>query len=571
MIQIGALDSQEATIYTDAVSGYPPLAKGLQRLSSAKKVIGHNIIGYDYEVIERFYPGTLRREQIVDTLMMARLKEPTERNHQLEELGKRLKVLKGTFAGPWDTVTPDMLAYAAQDIIVTRAVYEWAKEVLEWGDSLQNETDTQWALMAQERNGFRLDMDAAYALEARLRQLLADEAETVKDVFPPMWVLKDRTPFIPARDDRRMGYVAGAPVCKVTLQHFNPGSRQQVGVRLMRMGWKPKQFGKDGYPTVDEKVLGALPYPEAQRLVAYFGIAKKLGQLSDGKAAWLKLVKPDGRVYGRVIGNGAVTGRMAHSGPNMANIDSDHDMRAVWVASLGYVLVGADAAGLEARMLAHYLGYYDGGAYRDILLNGDPHTANANACNERGLPINRGGAKTLLYALMYGAQDPKLGRTVQENLKDLGLPKLKMPDRTIGKVARSAIEGSMQGLETLVKTLKARSQKQGFVKGLDGRRLKIRSAHAILNTLLQGAGAIIMKKALALMTDPNSCWGQQLGPIWRLCANVHDEIQAECLPEYAEGLGKWLVHCIVRAGEFYNLRCPLDGESKVGDNWSKTH
>ena len=563
-IQIGSLNGPDVTLYKG-----PTLAAGLKRLHDAPQVLGHNFISYDYVVIERFHPGTLVESQVVDTMALSRLKNPTAKDHTLATLGKALGVYKGDWKGPWDTLTPEMEEYAKQDIVVVRAIFHSLKSVLAWGHAADTEHSVQWALAAQERNGFKLDLEYATRLEGHLRGELLIEAEAVKSVFPPVWISAGE--FTPKGNNKKQGYNAGCPLTKVRLEYFNPSSRIQIGKRLQGLGWKPKDFGKDAYPTVDEKILVTLPYPEAKRLVRYFTISKKLGQLSDGKGGWLKLVQPDGRVRGRVNGNGAITCRMAHSKPNTANIDSSPEMRRCWIARDGWVLVGADASALEACMFAHFLHRYDNGSYRDkyILSDEDLHTANMNAIKAQGIVVARQGAKRLLYAKLYGAQFPKLGRTVKEEQRAAGIAVSVGPDKVIGAKVNQALERTLIGIKPLTAKLQEVCKaNKGWIRGLDGRSMVIKSQHSILNTLLQGAGALVMKKALAILWERGK---GTYGHLWAFCANVHDEWQMECQPDFAEELGQMAVQAIRDAGTFYKLRCPLDGEFKVGSNWSETH
>lgn len=563
-IQIGSLNGTDATLYKG-----PTLQDGLARLHAAPQVLGHNFCAYDFVVIERFYPGTIVESQVVDTMVMSRLKNPTAKDHTLATLGKALGVYKGDFKGPWTELTPEMEAYALQDIHVGRAIFKSLKSVLSWGDALEIEHAVQWALAAQERNGFKLNVEYAIELEARLREELEVEAQAVKSVFPPIWVSVGE--FTPKGNNKAMGYNKDCPLTKVKLEYFNPSSRIQIGKRLMGLGWKPRDFGADSYPTVDEKVLVTLPYPEAKRLVRYFTISKKLGQLSDGKGGWLKLVQKDGRVHGRVNGNGAITCRMAHSKPNMGNVDKSPEMRRCWIPREGWVLVGADASGLEARMFAHFLYRYDNGAYRDtyILSDNDLHTANAEAIKRQNIVVSRQGAKRLLYAKMYGAQPPKLGRTVKEEQRAANMPVAPGSDKLLGMAVNRALEKSLKGIKDLTEKLKEVCKiNKGWIKGLDNRPMVIKSQHSILNTLLQGAGALVMKKALAILWERGK---GTYGHKWAFCANVHDEWQMECQPDFAEELGQMAVQAIRDAGTFYKLRCPLDGEFKIGPDWSTTH
>lgn len=561
-IQVGTVTGTDVTVY-GTLPGYSPISEGLARLKAARKLVGHGVIRYDCPLLDKLHPGTYRREQIIDTLTACRLLDPEQRQNSLKDLGERLGVSKGEFTGPWGEATEEMAIYARQDVVVGRAVWNHARVVETWGDSLQLELDTAWAIAAQERNGFCFDVKAAEVLEVELRHELELIKHDLRDVFPSWFVPADRVPFVPKRTDVKRGYVAGVPIVRKKLEVFNPASRKQVGVRLQGLGWKPKAFGADGSPTVDETVLAALPYPEAQRLVVYFEQLKKLGQLSDGKNGWLKLVKPDGRIYGAVNSNGACTGRMSHFAPNVAQVNKDPRMRSLWLPRPGWVLSGCDASGLEARMLAHFLARYDDGAFAEMLLNGksedgtDVHSANAKAVTDAGFKVDRNTAKTLLYALMYGAGDAKLGRTVS----------LKGSPAHTGAAVRKALAKSMKGIDKLTEAVKDRAKSVGYLTGLDGRHLVVRSEHSALNTLLQGAGAIVMKQSLKLHMER----APEHGVRWGMCANVHDEVVMECEPDIAASLGATFEWCIRQAGIDFKLRCPLAGTPKVGMSWQEIH
>lgn len=291
----------------------------------------------------------------------------------------------------------------------------------------------------------------------------------------------------------------------------------------------------------------------AELVKEYLLLQKRIGQVE----SWLEAVKDDGRVHGKVITNGAVTGRMTHSSPNMAQVPNagsiyGHECRECWTVDDGNVLVGCDASGLELRMLAHYM--KDDNYVRTVTegsskLGTDVHTVNQMAA---GLST-RDSAKTFIYAFLYGAGDAKIGSIVGGTAKD-------------GAKLKSKFLGQTPALARLLERV-AKQAAKGYVPGLDGRRIWVRSEHAALNSLLQGAGAIVMKKALCIFYDKIKAnkW-----PV-KLVANVHDEFQFECSKDIAEEAGKAARMSIIEAGEFYQLRCPLDGEYKIGKSWKETH
>ena len=287
--------------------------------------------------------------------------------------------------------------------------------------------------------------------------------------------------------------------------------------------------------------------PEAELIGEYLMIQKRIAQVQ----SWLDAVKDDGRVHGYVNANGAVTGRMTHSSPNMGQVPAGYspygkECRAVWVVPEGYKLVGMDASGLELRMLAHYMNDKD---YTNEILTGDIHTANQLAA---GLDT-RSQAKTFIYAFLYGAGDAKIGSIVGGTARDGRRLKAKFLKNTpaLGALRERVVVAAGRG----------------FVFGLDRRKVSIRSEHAALNSLLQSAGAIIMKKALCILDEYATLHKID----YKIIGNIHDEIQTEVATKDAERFGRLATASIEAAGLHYELNCPLAGEYQIGDNWSETH
>jgi DNA polymerase I-like protein with 3'-5' exonuclease and polymerase domains len=341
---------------------------------------------------------------------------------------------------------------------------------------------------------------------------------------------------------------------------FNPGSRQQIAERLIEKGWKPTKHTEKGSVIVDEAVLATLDFPEAKTLAEYMMLQKRIGQIE----SWLDSLKSDGRVHGRVITNGAVTGRMTHMSPNMAQVPNSgspygHECRELWTVEKGNALVGIDASGLELRMLAHYM---NDNEYTNEVVSGDIHTANQKAA---GLET-RNQAKTFIYAFLYGAGAAKIGSIVGGSAKE----------------GQKLIDAFLQNTPTL-KQLKTKINNiylsTGKLPCLDGRQLLVRSEHSALNTLLQGAGAIVMKHAVTVLDEKL----KRMRIPFKFVANVHDEWQIETPQQYAEQVGKLGVWAIEETGrripvldsdlkkDVFGLRCPLTGEYKVGNNWKETH
>ena len=521
--------------------------------------IGHNLIGYDIPAVERLLNVSIKGE-IIDTLVMSRLYNPQlEGGHSLAAWGERLNFPKGDYYD-WSALTPEMVEYCKQDVSVTQRLYEKLSGLLsEFGDnSITLEHSVQCAITQQIQNGWLLDERKATDLVAELKEKQYDLEEAVHEKFRPLpTFVKEIEPKF--KKDGRLSSVGlkflgddwqnvAGRFSRIDWPEFNLGSRQQIGRYLRRFGWKPEKFTETGQAIVDEKTLETVTdIPEAQLISEYLMVGKRIAQVQ----SWLDAIEDDGRVHGQVNACGAVTGRMTHSKPNMAQVPAvgapyGYECRACWIVPDGHKLVGVDASGLELRMLAAMMKDPE---YTDEVVNGDIHTKNQNAA---GL-ATRAQSKTFVYAFLYGAGDAKIGSIVGGSARDGQKLKQKFLDNT-------------PALAELREKVSIASQR-GYLKGLDGRRLWVRSEHASLNTLLQGAGAVVMKKALQIFTDYAPKWNLT----YKLLGSIHDEYQIEAPEDQADKVGWLMVECIKAAGVALDLKCPLDGEYKVGNNWAETH
>lgn len=555
---------------------------GLKKLQAGMAVgdviVGHNVIKYDLPVIQKLYPWfEFDKTKVLDTLVLARLvyanikehdvslmrdgKLPKKNfgSHSLESWGYRLGEHKGDYTGGWEVFSQEMLDYCVQDIEVTHKLFDrlLAKEFSH--ESIGLEHQVAWLMAQQERNGFYFNEKAGSELYSVLVQRRGDLERELKDYFGSWTVnLPD---FIPKVNNKTRGYEKGVPVKRTKVIEFNPSSRDHIADRLINLyGWNPVDFTEGGKPQVDEVVLEKLDYPPCKLLTEYLLVQKRVSQLSEGTQAWLKLVKK-GRIHGTVNTNGAVTGRATHAYPNISQVPSSsspygHECRALFTVPNGWTLVGADASGLELRCLAHYMAKWDGGKYGQVLLNGDIHSENQKAA---GLST-RPQAKTFIYAFLYGAGDGKIGTVVNGSASD-------------GRKLKTKFLNSLPALGKLVKQVQEAS-KRGYLLGLDGRKIYVRSSHSALNTLLQGAGAIVCKKWLVILEEHLQQAGLKHG--WDgdycFCAWSHDEVQIACrTPEIAQQVATTATDCVRLAGEHYNFRCPTAGEYKIGTTWADTH
>ena len=526
------IDTDEVIVWKEA--------KDLQKyLDACDLIIMHNGISFDIPVLQKIWNVTMNQNHVYDTLVIARLLNPSlDGGHSLKAWSQRLGFPKYEFNDFDSGLTDTMLEYCIQDTNVTKQLYNYLiKELTNQKfdeRSVKLEHEVQWIICQQERNGFKLDERKAQGLLAELKDKLVAIEDELQSIFPTKTI-------------ERYSEKTGKRL-KDEVIIFNPGSRKQIGERLIEKGWKPKVFTENGQPKVDETILEGVDIPEAKKIAEYLMLQKRIAQIE----SWIDAVQSDGRVHGKVISNGAVTGRMTHHSPNMAQVPNTSavygaECRELWTVEKGMKLVGIDASGLELRMLAHYM---KDEAYTNEVVSGDVHTANQKAA---GLET-RNQAKTFIYAFLYGAGDSKIGKIIGGGAKE-------------GEELKLRFLRNTPKLEELRKTIKGLLLNKQTLPGLDGRRLHVRSEHSALNTLLQGAGAIVMKKALVILDQKL----RDAGIKYKFVANVHDEWQIEVEASRAEEAGKLGVESIKEAGEAFSMRCPLTGEYRVGDNWKDTH
>tara|TARA_R100001163_G_C5044034_1_gene181608 strand:+ start:37 stop:1263 length:1227 start_codon:yes stop_codon:yes gene_type:complete len=395
-------------------------------------------------------------------------------------------------------------------------------------ESIELEKKVRVIIDKQEENGFTLDLRKAMTLKASLEDEANNLSNQATEIFPPTEVqLKTKVKYIP----------------------FNIGSRKQIAERLINKGWKPTLKTDKGNVIVNEEVLNNIDMKEAQMFSRYLLLQKRVSQIK----SWIELCDDNNKVHGRVMTLKTVTGRMAHNSPNLAQVPAIYspygkECRDCWTVSdpSKYTLVGTDASGLELRCLAHYM---NSDVFTNELLTGDIHTANMKAA---GL-TNRDQAKTFIYAFLYGAGAAKIGKVVGAGPKE----GQKLVDKFLSNLPELA------DLRTEVQEASA----QGAIKGLDGRIFQIRSPHSALNTVLQGAGAIVCKQWLVCMIDMIDVYGIDA----HLVASVHDEYQFEVNHKDVQKFGEITKKSIKITEEILKLNCPLDSEWKAGLTWASTH
>src|SRR5210317_367976 len=577
--------------------------RGLTALAEADRIVGHNVIKFDIPALKKLYGFSPPLVKVVDTLVLSRCifsdlrNEDFGRNnfdpklvgsHSLKawghRMGKATKLTYGEEDGAFDHYNEEMKKYCERDCIVTQLLYDYLMKQEPSNQMIAIEHWFAFIISQQEKHGFSFDLDKADKLTAKLTSIRAELKDELQQMVDPKveemkspagWTLRieseDQVEILSAETKVKLKEQLKARGLKQTLLKeakkqgnkqkttlFNPGSRQQIAAALADLGYDLPKEQDATTPKVDEAVLKKIDHPIAAKLLDYLLVQKRLGQLAEGEQAWLKLAK-NGRIHGSVNTNGAVTGRCTHSNPNVAQVPAcrvpyGEECRDLFGAGVGKKWVGCDASGLELRMLAHYLAFYDRGEYGKIVTEGDIHSFNQKAA---GLE-NRDQAKTMIYALLYGAGPAKMGEIIGGGAKE-------------GMQLKRKFLDNLPALKKLQDAIQKKVEHGGVLSGLDGRLLRIRSSHAALNMLLQSAGAVCMKVALIQLFHALGKSNWQHGREYAFVANIHDEFQAEVIPDQAEAFGKLAVKAIRVAGVELKLNVQLDGEYKIGNTWAETH
>ena len=592
-------DTEEYRVFHDSPQFLPcagTLAEGVAYLGQADRTAGHNILEYDAPVLAKLgYVGrthvTQDRTRMLDTLVLSRLvySDRKERDfalhsedrldgkyigqHSIAAWGQRLGLAKGEQPDDWSTFTQEMLTYCIRDVEVNLKLYRVLIKRLpefEAGGLTTVELEHLFAgqLFDQEQRGVQLDRKAGERLlqDLRIKRDLAEKA--IHEAFPSVKQMYSKTS---TGKQRRYRDKETGELRDHKLIPFNPGSRQQLAARLIKKyGWAPKELTASGKPAMHEDILRDLSdiYPEAGAALEWNICNSRIAVLEDGPTGYFRLADKNGVLHGRCLHIGTVTHRCAHSKPNTGNVTSirkpyGKELRSMFIPFRGYVQAGFDADGLELRMLAHYLAEFDGGRYAEAVLRGDksqgtdPHSIHARAISEV-IPCDRDTGKTVTYALLYGAGDMRLGKTFGKGSQ-------------LGKRIRASMRKNINGLDPLMNKIAAEVGESGSILSLDGRRVGIRHSHAALNSLLQSAGATVMRWVPVVLESILPGFGITPGRDFLQTGHVHDEIQGSLRPGLEDNYTAAVEAAFNLVTEYLQLRVPVTGSVDFGASWKDTH
>jgi DNA polymerase-1 len=565
------VDTEESWFFgPDELDKFAELAKGITQW------IGHNFLTFDWPVIEKFTPVRIPFPSILDTLILSRLLfTGTVNKHSMEAWGERLATPKQEHED-WSQFSEEMKQRCVSDTWLNLKMYRmFQKCLVNYSPKcVELEHQVQHILNRQKANGFPLNVDSAYAILRECKEKAEAIESEIHLSFPPVPVLVD-TYFPRYNKDGTMskaseGKLSRFPVQKklkngkyqlFKMQEFNLGSPKQIVERLNETGWKPTVKTEKGTPKICEENLKTIPdtAPASIRKLVDWWLLRNRCTIIEG---WLDAYNPKtGCIHGTCIGIGAITHRMAHYDPQMANIPAIRSeygeaLRACLYAGddPSYVQLGCDIDGIQLCILAHYL---NDPKYTEAIASGvkekgtDIHSVNRDILKEIVPHVDRDAAKKFIYSMLLGAGGYKLGLDMGVGAKEGQACK----DRMFTRIP------AFKRVQRMCET----AAKRGYMLGIDGRRTPVKSEHFALSVYLQCGEAVVMKQALVYIHER----AKHLD--WKQMAVVHDEIQARVKAEQAEELGQIMVSAIVDAGKLFQLRCPLSGSYKVGRNWADTH
>lgn len=543
--------------------GTTNIKAGLKYLEEADELVGHNIIQFDIPILEKLF-GFKRASRILDTLVLSRtLYTDRAGGHSLESYGERLGFPKLNPPG-FDAVTPDLLSYCERDVELNYRVLlllEGERKTGDWGRAVDLEHKIAEIIAEQERHGFFFHKKQAeqyvQAWATEIDQIDHDLTLLVGNKIVPKLGVK--RPFningalsknavdAAERFNIDTTQISG-PFHTFESVPYDWGSNDQQKKVLLELKWVPVALTKTGLPKIDESItsIGQVGTLLLRRNI----LAHRRSQVT----GLIESCDINGRVHGGANTCGTNTARMRHSTiVNIPRVTSilGKEIRALFGVPPGKILAGYDAKQLELRILAHYIGSEE---YNERVTTTDKSRDAHRLAAEAAGTSDRDLGKTVNYAFIYGAGDKKLGGVLGGGATD-------------GARIRSRIYELVPGLERLVSTAK-RAARKGYLIGLDGRKLYVRSnLTSPLNTLIQGGGAVFMKHSTVALDD--------LVKQYRLDAHkvidMHDEAQWEIYPEDKEIFNQLVQNAFKQAGDELKLRCPQEADVKTGLNWTETH
>ena len=580
------------TIYkfSDHDPQLPSMEDALRFLERADIHVGHNLIGYDCAVIKKLYGLNLYGAKIYDTLIMSQvLSYKRKHKHGLKGWGEYLENSKIEYHD-WTHYNQEMLRYCVQDVQLNEDIFihlvdEFTKlaekrPLIRKGMKIEHDAAIFNALVRER--GWRFDTVKAHENLERMNNRMKEIEAAIEPRLGERKVFIDKEPKTPKfvkngnynshtcrwlseyynmrvnPEDTHI-HPAGKEFQRFKMEQITLGSIDLVKEWLLANGWKPDEYQKRKvgfeWVTTGPKLTSTSlkKMGETGEMIDEYYTLRNRASVITG---WLDQVR-DERLHGNMWTIGTPTFRCRHEViVNLPAVTASwgKELRELFIADEGYVVVGADSSGNQLRGLCHYVGN-DG--FTNEVIYGDQHQRNADA-----LGCSRPIAKSYLYAYLFGAGDAKLGQVLTGK-----------SNASVGSKSREDFAKSIKGLaqlkEKLARAWKAThySHGDGWFPALDGRPVFCPAEHQTLNYLLQSAEGITCKAALSYAMEKIN--EEKLRAEPRLF--YHDEVAYVSHPEDADRVGEILQEAFREAPKWFNVECMDGGDYVKGQSYADVH
>lgn len=563
-----------------------------ERLSEGCVFIGHNLLSFDVPCLNRIAATRIPVGRCIDTFVMSMHYSPSlAGGHSLDSWGQRLGFPKSSWSD-WSKLSDGMVAYCLRDCHVNVRVWTRLSERMASVGFTNRACEIEhraWSIIQRQRkSGFQLDIPAAQALYAEVRQVERELRDKIYEQWPPVLApVKRFAKAVKSNGDYTVGFQRHReeyPKLEILEDggyqaydyvEFNLGSPAQRVEKLLELGWKPREFtkvtekGGGGNPKVTSKgnlVPSLLEFIENDgedspiRLLAEWIAINGRGNMIN---TWIQAADEKGLIHGNLWLAGSL--RYRHDKPNTANIPAvrvgdsgplrgrsgvyTYEARDLWTVRDRNTrrLVGVDAKGIQLRILAHYL---NNPTFTENILKEDPHSANQQSM---GLPT-RALTKTITYATLMGAGDAKIAGEAKISLSE-------------AKDAKGLFFEQVPELPELIKRLKYELKRTGRIGLCDGSRVLVPSDHMVIPYLLQGDESRIMKQAMIFVDQ--LVRKEKLDAI--KVGDIHDEWQTDVLDNHTSKFIDCCKDAFPRSGSSFDYRVPIECDAKVGLTWAETH
>jgi len=585
------LDTKELHIFSDHDDKYPNLSESFKLLDEATGIIAHNGMRYDRVVLDKVAGYAIDRNKIIDTVIYSRLndfhRKKTFRKHSLKALAIQAgEEQKMDYDGGFDNYSDHMVEYCVADVDANIAVYHMLmkeyKEVKKtnpnYDDAINIEHQMAYWSSEQIRNGWEINEELLDSTLIKIKEEMNGIETRTEPQLGTLTITIDKEPKT-AKYKKNGEYTSvsarlltdyfgryidisdalcsdppikpGEEFQRQETVEARLGNQEHLKEFLYTIGWEPTQWN---WKKINGQFHRVSPKLTTDSLIKLGDIGKDIDKYFTLRArhsiltGWKEHIH-DGRLYGDVIDIGAATGRQTHK--IIANIPSPKatygsEIRSMFISAKDKVLISADGAGYQARVVAHFGKDQE---MSDEILKGDIHQKNADA-----IQCTRSEAKPFFFAFLFGAGGVKLGTILGRSSQ-------------AGNKAKDAFLNRWPALASLTEKVKSVAQQRGYLRGLDGRRIYTDEAYKAFNYLIQGTEAILMKRTIVRINEAFEAEGIKAKQL----LFYHDECTWEVSPEDAIKAEPIIRKWFIEAPKELGVDIMEAGDCKIGNDYLEVH